>query len=222
MKTNSVYFAVWTLSVITAGFFVEVNADSITARCDIYPRGEDHASASMSCGFSQQQGFVTIDRSDGVFHDLKPEGSGPGDFSDQNGRPVYRQSGIGKHGLIFRFPEESVFVFLDASSVDDPADSPTAPYTTSEYDATTLLSCSLGKASYDQDCPAGILRGDSGSASIRIMNPKGVERVFNFEGDNVTTPGGGSIGWQRQEGDWYLNIDDNEYYIVIEAAVYGG
>ena len=228
MKTNSVFFTTWILSAVTAGFAFEANADSVEARCDIYPRGEDHSSVSIPCGFSQRQGFVTIDRSDGVYHDLKPVGSEPGNFSDQDGRPVYRQSGIGKNGLIFRFPDESVFVFPDASSLaamnsaDDPANSPTAPYTTSEYDATTLLSCSLGKASYDQDCPAGILRGDSGSASIRIMNPKGVERVFNFDRDNVTTPGGGTLDWRRQEGDWYLNIDDNEYYIVVEAVVYGG
>lgn len=219
---------VWILSVVITGFFAEANADSVSARCDVYPRGEDHSSVSIPCEFSQRQGFITIDRSDGVYHDLKPADSEPGNFSDQDGSPVYRQSGLGEKGLIFRFPDESVFVYWDASSLaamnlaGDPTGSPTAPYTTAEYDATTLLSCSVGKASYDHDCPAGIFRGDSGSASVRIMNPRGVERVFNFDQDSVTTPGGGYLSWQRQEGDWYISIDDNEFYIVIEAAVYGG
>lgn len=228
MKINSIFYSVWVLSIVTMGFFVEANADTVAARCDVYPLGEDHTSVSIPCEFSQRQGFVTIARSDGVYHDLKPVGNEPGNFSDQHGRTVYRQSGLGKYGLIFRFPDESVFVFWDPpssaamNSAGDPADSPTAPYTTREYDATTLFTCSIGSPSYDQDCPAGILRGDSGSASIRIMNPMGEERVLNFDQGDVTTPGDGVLGWRRQEGDWHINIDDNEFYIVIEAAVYGG
>jgi len=228
LKTNSVYFAACGLFAVTAGFFSEVNADSVEARCDIYPRGEDHTSVSIPCGFSQRQGFVTIDRSDGVYHDLKPAGSEPGNFSDQDGRPVYRQSGLGEHGLVFRFPDESVFVYWDASSLtamnsaDDPTGSPTAPYTSSEYDATTLLPCSMGEASYDRDCPAGIVRGDTGSASIRVMNPEGTERVLNFDKDDVTTADGDTANWRQQDGDWYITINGSEFYIVAEAAVYGG
>ena len=40
-------------------------ADWTDARCDIYPKGKDHASASIPCAFSQRQGYIAIDRSDG-------------------------------------------------------------------------------------------------------------------------------------------------------------
>ncbi len=58
-------------------------ADSTRARCDIYPAGSDHASASIACTFSQNQGTVYIDRSDGVSHELLPTGDVPGNFEEQ-------------------------------------------------------------------------------------------------------------------------------------------
>lgn len=58
----------------------------------------------ISCSFSQRQGFVTIRRADGVIHELEPDGNTVGNFKDQDGRRVYRQSGLGDQGLIFRFP----------------------------------------------------------------------------------------------------------------------
>ena len=92
-------------------------ADSTDARCDIYPRGEDHTDQVIACVFSQRQGAVTIMRSDGVTHDLAPEGDQPGNYTDQHGNRVYRQSGLGREGLIFRFPEESVYVYWDTSAL---------------------------------------------------------------------------------------------------------
>jgi hypothetical protein len=202
-------------------------ADSTRARCDIYPAGSDHASATIPCTFSQYQGNVYIDRSDGVRHELRPTGDVPGNFVDQAGKAVYRQSGLGSAGLIFRMPDESVFVFWDAALPEQAAgdeDNPTAPYTTAEYDATTLLRCSLGDPSHDASCPAGIRRGPpgSGSATIHVTAPDGAERVLDFAAGNVTTPGGGELTWGKQGDEWYIGIDNREYYVVPEAAVYGG
>ncbi|MBR8829507.1 MAG: hypothetical protein DSM107014_16695 [Gomphosphaeria aponina SAG 52.96 = DSM 107014] len=105
---------------------------------------------------------------------------------------------------------------------------PTAPYTTETYDATTSFKCEVrdsadgAPVTHSQDCPAGILRGDPGSASMRIMLPNGVERVLNFEAENVTTPDGGELTWGKEEnGDWYIGIDNQEFYIIPEAAIYG-
>ena len=199
-------------------------ADSADAWCDIYPAGEDHASAVVDCTFSQHQGNVYIDRTDGVSYAFTPTGDTPGNFVDESGRTVYRQSGLGSAGLIFRTPDESVYVYWGSSArrQADAADSPTAPYTTAEYDATTLLPCSVGEASHDQHCPAGIRRGDGGSASIRVTAADGFERVLNFEGDDVTTPDGGGLTWGKQGDEWYIGIDNREFYVVPEAAVYGG
>lgn len=201
-----------------------LSADSTDARCDIYPRGEDHASASLACNFSQHQGNVYIDRSDGVSYAFTPTGDQPGNFVDESGAAVYRQSGLGEAGLIFRTSDESVFVYWNASSLDTASgdNNPTAPYTTPEYDATTLLSCSIGEPSHDRNCPAGIDRGDAGSASIRVMAPDSTERVLNFEGGEITTPGGGDLTWGKQDDIWYIGIDNREFYVVPEAAVYGG
>lgn len=204
--------------------FTAASADTTQARCDIYPRGEDRASASLACRFSQRQGYITIDRADGVLYELRPSAGGPGNFTDQDGGRVYRQSGLGKIGVIFRMPTESVYVYWDASTLASAAadpDSPTAPYTTADYDAAAVLDCSFGQASYAQDCPAGILRGDAGFASIRIMKPDGSERVLNFEDTNVTTPDEGELSWQRIGDEWRVSIDDQEYYVVPEAAIYG-
>jgi len=114
MKIKILYLTVSIMSFIALSFASEINADTVDARCDIYLKGEDRASATIPCTFSQRQGYINIVRSDGVSHELEPTGTEPGNFSDQDGRPVYRQSGLGKDGLIFRFPDESVFVYWDA------------------------------------------------------------------------------------------------------------
>ena len=102
----------------------------------------DKASAMIACTFGQRQGAVTISRSDGVTHDLTPVGDAPGNFRDQRGSTVYRQSGLGDQGLIFRFPDESVYVYWNTAALEPATpDHPTWSFTTQDYDATTLLRC---------------------------------------------------------------------------------
>lgn len=105
--------------LLTLGFLsslsIEVCADTVDARCDIYPNGMDKASTSIPCTFSQRQGFINITRSDGKQHELSPTADQSGNFLDQSGRPVYRQSGLGKDGLIFRLAHESIYVYWDVS-----------------------------------------------------------------------------------------------------------
>jgi hypothetical protein len=202
-------------------------ADSTRARCDIYPAGSDHASASIACTFSQYQGNVYIDRSDGVSYELVPTGDVAGNFVDQSGKAVYRQSGLGNAGLIFRMSAESVYVYWDASSLEQAAggeDNLTAPYTTAEYDATIMLTCSIDAPSHNESCPAGIRRGTpgSGSGTIHVTAPDGSERVLEFADGDVTTSGGGELTWGKQGDEWYIGIDNREFYVVPEAAVYGG
>ncbi len=101
---------------------MSVQADWTDARCDIYPGGEDRASAVVPCVFSQRQGYINIDRSDGVSYDLSPRDDRPGNFKDQNGQDVYRKSGPGKDGLIFQFPAETVYVYWDTAGLPGTAD----------------------------------------------------------------------------------------------------
>ena len=161
-------------------------ADSMDAACEIYPAGEDHTDTLIPCTFSQRQGYVTIYRSDGVTHDLLPVDDVPGNFEDQHGRKVYRQSGLGDQGLIFRFPDESVFVYWNTSMLEPvDEDNPTWPFTTEEYDATALFRCKAAGDSEFGTCPGGILRMENRQASITVQNQAGERFSINFMTDYV-------------------------------------
>ena len=215
-RTNSFLLAL--LCVALPG-----RADWTDARCDIYPKGEDHTRQSGPCVFSQRQGYVTIRREDGVVHDLSPVGDDPGNYRDQQGRAVYRQSGLGSAGLIFRFPDESVYVYWQtaASRGEVDQDNPTAPYSTKDYDATTLLPCRKKDAEATGSCPAGILRMDTGEASIVVTSPDGVEFTFNFMKTYVNATNR-EVEAELRGDTWIVTVDGTEVYEVPLAAIEGG
>lgn len=100
-------------------FSVAVKADTVPAHCDLYAPGEDYASLSSICTFSQRQGYIGIQLQDnGALYNFSPiANSSPGNFTDQNGNPVYRQSGLGDAGQIFRLGDGSaLYVYWDTSS----------------------------------------------------------------------------------------------------------
>jgi hypothetical protein len=100
-----------------AGLAAGARADTVDARCAIYPKGSDKAAAVLACSFSQRQGYVRIQRSDGVEHELRPVGSDPGRYVDAQGRAVRRESGLGKAGQIYRLADQSVYVYWDRAEV---------------------------------------------------------------------------------------------------------
>ena len=197
-------------------------ADTVDARCDIYPAGEDHADEMIPCIFSQRQGDVTISRSDGVRHELSPVGDTVGVFQDQGGRTVYRQGGLGDQGLVFRFPDESVYVYWSTAALA-PEDSynPTHPFSTADYDATTLLRCRAAGNPDFETCPAGILRMQDRQASIVVISPSGEQFTINFLSDIVNATNRKADA--RLNGDlWTVTIDDGDVYEVPLAAIEGG
>ena len=199
-------------------------ADWTDARCDIYPRGEDKASAKTPCTFAQRQGAVTITRSDGVTHELVPVGDAPGNFRDQDERAVYRESGLGDQGLIFRFDNESVYVYWNTASlnVSNAAKGNwTAPFTTADYDATTRLRCRAAGDSEFGSCPAGILRMDGGQASIVIQSPLGEQFTINFMTDYVNATNR-EVQATLKGDTWIVIIENGEIYEVPLAAIEGG
>ena len=197
-------------------------ADWTEARCDIYAAGSDHTDKVIGCTFSQRQGYVTITRQDDVTHDLAPVGDQPGIYHDQHGYEVRRDDGLGDQGLIFRFPDESVYVYWDVSALNPSTDdNPTAPFSTSDYDATTLLRCRAVNETAYAYCPAGILRMDGGEASIVVQDPKGEQFTINFMRDYVNATNRKADA--RLEGDtWIVTIDDTDVYEVPLAAIEGG
>ena len=197
-------------------------ADSTDAACEVYPRGEDHTDVLISCSFSQRQGYITIVRSDGVTHELSPVGDAPGNFKDQLGHSITRQSGLGDQGQIFRFPEESVYVYWNTdrlSPADD--DNWAAPFTTKDYDATTRLRCRAAEDAEFGSCPAGITRMEDGQASIVVQNQFGEQFTINFMSDYVNATNREVS--PRLEGDtWILDFANGETWEVPLAAIEGG
>lgn len=201
-------------------------ADSQDARCEIYLKGQDRMEKMVPCVFSQRQGYITITRDDSITHDLSPVGDAPGNFRDQNGNAVYRQSGLGAQGQIFRFPDISIFVYWDTSPLrPSDADNPTAPFATryagGEYDATALLRCKVAGSTEYGTCPAGILRMEDRQASIVIKSPRDQEFTVNFMTGYVNATVGEVDA--RLEGDtWIVTRDNGEVYEVPMAAIEGG
>lgn len=198
------------------------DADSTQARCDIYPKGEDHTDNMVPCTFSQRQGYITIVREDGVTHDLEPVGDAPGNFRDQNGDAVYRESGLGDQGQIFRFPTESVFVYWSTAGLETvDEDNPTGPFTTDQYDATALFRCkATGDSGFGQ-CPGGILRMEDGQASVVLQSQLGEQFTINFMKDYINATNREVDA--RIEGDtWIVVINGEEVYEVPLAAIEGG
>ncbi|MCQ0969877.1 hypothetical protein MLD63_05480 [Paracoccus sp. TK19116] len=201
-------------------------ADSATARCDIYPPGEDKASRSGDCTFSQAQGRVTIALDDGTSFDLAPEPGYPGNFLDPSGRRVFRQSGLGDQGLIFRLPDRSIYVYWQRGAADSDSQNPTAPFTTDDYDASALVPCGAPGQPRGQ-CPAGAARMEDGQASITVEGPDGEQFTMNFMKDAATgEPYVNATNREAEaalQGDtWIVIIDGTVEYEVPLALIEGG
>lgn len=198
-------------------------ADWTKARCDIYPVGEDQADKMIPCVFSQRQGYVTITRDDGVVHDLSPVGDTAGNFEDQDGRSAYRQSGLGDQGLIFRFEDESVYVYWNTDALEPTSDEDnwTAPFTTDEYDATTRLRCRATGDPEFGSCPAGILRMEDKQASIVVQNQLGEQFTINFMTAYVNATNR-ELEAELEGDTWILRFANGEVWEVPLAAIEGG
>ncbi|KAA9133207.1 hypothetical protein F3N42_02285 [Marinihelvus fidelis] len=213
--------AAWVVMGLMAGTGSAL-ADWTDAACEVYPKGEDHASAFVPCVFSQRQGAVTITLEDGTVYDLRPVGDDPGNYEDQDGNAAYRNSGLGDQGLIFRLAEESVYVYWNTDALNPPADEDnwTAPFTTADYDATTRLRCKAAGDDEFGSCPAGIARMEDQQASITVQNQLGEQFTINFMTDYVNAT-------NREleailDGDtWILNFANGEVWEVPMAAIEG-
>jgi hypothetical protein len=92
-------------------------ADSTQARCEIYTDGADKPDSILPCVFSQRQGYINIDRNDGISLDLEPQSDAPGSFIDQNGRKVKRRLPVDENGQIFHTDNEILRVYWTWVSV---------------------------------------------------------------------------------------------------------
>ena len=202
---------------------VNLSADTVEARCDIYPKGSDKLDKMLPCYFSQRQGYVHIIRKDGIEYSLTPYGEDPGNYRDDQGRAVYRQSGLGKEGVIFRLPEESVFVYWDTSALNPPhgKDNPTYPFSTKDFAATSLFRCKTAADAEETYCAAGIRRLAAAEADIHVKLPSEEIAIFEFRGKHVTAAGH-AVSWQMDGDTWQLVVDGSVNIEVPSAAIEGG
>lgn len=210
------------IGLLAAMGSISASADWTEAACVIYPAGSDHSDALIPCTFGQRQGYITITRSDGVTHELSPVGDTPGNFEDQDGRSVYRQSGLGDQGLIFRLPDESVYVYWNTKMLE-PADEnhPTWPFTTQDYDATALFRCKAPGDPDFRDCPGGILRMEDNQASIVVQNQSKEQFTINFMQDYVNATNR-EVNARLHGDTWILEFGNGEVWEVPLAAIEGG
>jgi hypothetical protein len=176
----------------------------------------------IPCRFYQAQGHVVITRSDGIEHDLTPRGDAPGNFTDQHGNAVYRQSGLGDQGQIYRFPDESVYVYWNTSALDPDSEKPAyEPAVDLDFDATAWTRCrNVGDDAFGQ-CPSGVLRMGNGEGSVVIENPPGVTFTINFMKDYVNATNREADA--TLEGDtWTVIIDGEQVYEIPLAMIEGG
>ena len=91
-----------------------VLADSTTGFCTITPKGETVEPDKRECWFSQRQGYVDIGFADeqSAFLSLEPL-EGAGNYKDSQGRPAYRQKGLGDKGTSFDTELGLVRVYWD-------------------------------------------------------------------------------------------------------------
>lgn len=212
------------LSLAAAGWMTAASADTADAMCEVRKDGETKQGRSGPCDFSQRQGYIRMDLRNGETWDLTP-GDRANEFRDQKGNKVTRS--YEGDAQVYKWQHKKILVTFvqqgHSSGYATPDRGvPPMPYSTQHYSATSYFRCSMGSPTHDQTCPAGIRRGERGSASIHVRRPDGRERVLDFGNGDVTTPGPGRLTWGKDGDDWYIGIDEREFYIVPDAAIWGG
>ena len=125
-KTNLVRNISWLTSMaLGLGLTLPVKADMAKVRCDFYPKGEDKATLSTTCSFSQRQGNVGITKPNGARYDFRYADSNQGGvYTDNNNNEVTREIINGGGGLIFRTVQESIYIYWDNNTQSSPSTSP--------------------------------------------------------------------------------------------------
>ncbi|MEP0896917.1 hypothetical protein NDI36_20850 [Leptolyngbya boryana FACHB-1624] len=174
------------VSIASLSPAMTAKADTVNARCDVYPKGEDRAKSSGACTFSQRQGFVSIQLKNGRRYELRPRGNQPGTYLDQNGRAAYQQSGLGNKGQIYRLANESIYVYWipTASPKPKPANPNTmqsaTPITQMTSRNANEIAATITEAEFKF---SGILKRTSGNmfvgsdGRVRVMYDRGTARV---------------------------------------------
>lgn len=208
------YLAIAVTAIASLSISVVAHADTVNARCDVYPAGEDRATSSGPCTFSQRQGVVGIQLQNGQRYDLIPVGDQPGNYIDQNGNAAYRQSGLGDQGQIYRLANESIYVYWDSSPYGSSSgDSvPTAPVASNPNYATLSAADTNSRINVRSEPTIHSSSPHYGVVGDRVEIIRCVQDTDTQGSDlnwcNVRFPASGATGWIRS--DFIIFSDDGE------------
>jgi len=169
------------------------HADSAASLCELLPKGHKQATALRACVFSQRQGFIGIQLAGGERHDFSPQDSGPGNFTDAQGRPVQRVAGLGQRGQQFRLADGSTMRVLWGSG-------PLKTTLALQGIRFTLASANQGSVNTLVVTPAGLSR-DNSRLTSEIDGTVTSAEVADLDGDGspelyigITSAGSSSAG----------------------------
>ena len=186
-------------------------ADTVKARCDIYPKGSDNISKVVACAFSQRQGYVAIDRADGVRHELSPQGAA-GNYLDESGQKAIRSKGLGSKGQIYRLAKESIFVYWDTTGLPGGLEARPAKTQPSVLPASAPPPVPFDQTLKLQDISFRVTSANSGSINELNILPSGL----TIDNTPIARPIEGQIT-RAEVAD--LNTDGSpEVYIYIRSA----
>jgi hypothetical protein len=210
MNISKPALAVFT-TVAALGIGLAAQADTTDARCDVYPKGDDQATSSGACSFSQRQGYVTITLEDGTTYDLSPSPTQAATYTDQNGRPASREDALGTDGTIYRLADVSIFVYWDESTISS-----------EPRRGEGFVPCSINQPAYDDRCQANVIFGDPGNASMTLVGPTGNEHHLTYYNGAIYSPDpSDTVLVQYLNGEYLLNVNDSEFFQLDEIIVTG-
>ncbi len=86
-------------------------ADTLRSECGLSSSAEIAPETTSACTFSQRQGYISVRIDGGPTFDFSPTGDSPGNYLDQDGKLIYRKSGLGDAGQLFQLPNNYLYVF---------------------------------------------------------------------------------------------------------------
>jgi uncharacterized protein YraI len=92
------------------------------------------------------------------------------------------------------------------------------------YNAEGSVKCSVGNDSFDAECAFGVMRSGNRAVFTLTRPDTGARRALTFSSaDQVfATDDGAELAWQRQSDNWWVSANGTEFYLIPDAAIFGG
>lgn len=144
-----------------------------------------------------------------------------------NGRTLATVEGI----TVVSVPSAGAGMAQGAETGDGPGSATDAMVAGTNFNATTILRCSMTGGAATEQCNAGVRRraGPDGESYVEITRPNGLPRVIVFQGTRAFSADGaeadGSSAYTfraRREGDDTLIEFGPERYVIPDAVITGG